>query len=172
MKAIDAIRTALALGDDDVRFIEDMRHAPLTRPTPRGGNHPLWLLGHLAVAEGRLHQIITGQPNPLEHWKPMFDWGTEPTDDPAAYPPFDEVLAAYRRLRRKTLALLDEIGDEGLDRPTKSPPPGLEEPFGTIGQALLTIASHQSFHGGQASVARRSTGKSPFFVPSPALRRF
>lgn len=35
-------------------MIEDMKDAPLTFPTPKGGNHPLWVLGHLAYSEGSL----------------------------------------------------------------------------------------------------------------------
>jgi hypothetical protein len=171
MKTVDAIRLALNLGDGDIRFIEEMRDAPLTRPMP-GGNHPLWLLGHLALAEGRLHQIWLGEPNPLAHWKPLFDWGTEPSDDLSIYPPFDELLTTYRRLRKRTLQLLDGLSDEDFDQLSKSPPPGLEDWFGTVGQTILTIASHQSFHGGQASVARRAGGKQPSFVPSQALRDF
>ena len=171
MKAIDAIRSALSFGDRDIRHIEDMRHSPVTAPGPHGGNHPLWILGHLTVTEGRLRQIVLGEPNPVQHWKPLFDWGSEPIPDVAAYPPFAEVLRTYRELRARNLQLLEEIGEAGLDRPTKAPPPGLEQGFRTIGQAFLTIALHQTFHGGQASAARRASGRKPFFVPSEELRR-
>jgi hypothetical protein len=171
MKAIETIRNALSFGDSAIRHIEDMRTAPVTAPGPHGGNHPLWILGHLTVAEGRLRQIVLKEPNPVENWKPLFDWGTEPISDIAAYPLFDEVLRAYRELRARNLRLLDEIGEEGLDRLTTAPPPGLQQPFRTIGQAFLTIAMHQTFHGGQASAARRASGRKPFFEPSEELRR-
>jgi hypothetical protein len=125
MHAIDAIRAALSFGDMGLRYIEDMRDAPLTRMSSQG-NHPLWVLGHLAVVEGRLRQIILGEANPLERWKPLFDWGSEPRANAAEYPSFDEVLAAYRELRAKNLALLEEVGEAGLDRPTKAPPAGVQ----------------------------------------------
>ena len=67
MKAIDAIRSALKFGDNDIRFIEDMRGSPVTQPCPFRGNHPVWILGHLTVAEGRLRQIVLGEPNPVQH---------------------------------------------------------------------------------------------------------
>lgn len=172
MKATDAIKKALSFGDHGLRVIEGMADAPLHQPGPFGGNHAMWIMGHLAVAEGRLHKILLGEPNPVEHWKPMFDWASTPRTDPSAYPPFAEVLETYRRLRARTLALLDEWGDEGLDRPTKLPPPGLESAFATVGHAILTIGLHQVFHNGQASVTRRSSGKSPVFVPSKELREF
>ncbi len=171
MKAIDAVRTSLNVAEGDLRFFEDMRDTPLTRPIP-DGNHPMWILGHLALAEGRLHQMILGETNPVSHWKPLFDWGTTPSNDPRVYPAFDDVLQTYRKLRSKTLSILDTMSDDDLDRPTPSPPPGLEQWFATVGQTLLTIASHQAFHCGQASVARRASGRSPGFVPSDELRKF
>jgi hypothetical protein len=40
----------------------------------------------------------------------LFDWGSEPIADVAAYPPFEEVLRTYRELRGRNLQLLDETG--------------------------------------------------------------
>ncbi len=172
MKAMDTLRMALGFADQGVRALETMKDAPFVPPGSFGGNHAMWILGHVTVAEGRLHKILFGSPNPVEHWKPLFDWGSEPTTDPSAYPSFDEVLQTYRRLRRKTLAFLDEIGDEGLDQPTKVAPPGLESAFATVGKAIMTIAMHQTFHNGEAAVARRASGQQPVFVPSKELRAF
>ena len=74
----------------------------------------MWIAGHLTVVEGRLQQMLHGTPNPVHHWKPLFDWGSEPVDDPAAYPPFDEVVQKFKELRAQTHAFLDEVGEEGL----------------------------------------------------------
>jgi hypothetical protein len=172
MKAIDAIRIGLKLTDLDLHFFEDMRHAPLTQPMPYGGNHPWWLIGHLTWAEGNVVKIIRGVPNPAERWSQLFMWGTEPALDASTYPPFDELIRTYRELRKQNLALLDEIADAGLDTPTKNPPPGLEKQFGTAGQVFATIAFHQNYHFGQASVTWRAAGKQPSFVPSEALRKW
>jgi uncharacterized damage-inducible protein DinB len=81
-------------------------------------------------------------------------------------------LETYRRLRAKTLAFLDEIGDQGLDEPTKVAPPSLEAPFATVGKAVMTVAMHQMFHTGEAAVARRASGHRPVFIPSKELREF
>jgi len=171
VKAIDAIRMALSFGDGGMRALQDMKGDPLVQPGPWGGNHAMWVAGHLTVAEGRLHKMLLGTPNPVEHWKPLFDWGSEPRTDKAAYPPFEEVLGTYRRLREGTLAFLDEVGEDGLDRPTKLQPPGLSG-FETVGSAVMIIACHQCFHTGEATVARRAGGKQPVFVPSKELRAF
>src|SRR5215204_2060320 len=124
MKAIDAIRMALQFGDHGMKTLEDMADDPFVQPGPWGGNHAMWIAGHITVIEGRLNKVLRGTPNPVEHRKPLFDWGSELKTDRSAYPPFEEVLQTYRRLREGTLAFLDEVGEEGLDRPTKRPIPG------------------------------------------------
>lgn len=172
MKAIETIRYALNFSNQGVQFLESMKDAPLFQPGPFGGNHAMWIAGHLAVVEGRLHKMLLGIANPVEHWKPLFDWGSEPQTNLSAYPPFEEVLQTLRQLRARTMAFLDEVGDAGLDQPTKSQPPGLESAFATVGNAILTIALHQVFHNGEATVSRRASGKQPVFVPTQALRDF
>src|SRR5262245_61428914 len=107
MNAIDVVRNALEMGDKLANtMLEDMRDAPLTQPTARGGNHPLWVIGHLAVAEGHLHRILSGEPSPVEHWSGLFAGGTEPGTDASRYPAFDEVLGNYRQLRAATMKRL------------------------------------------------------------------
>ena len=173
MEAIDAIRMALQSGDNGMKALEDMKADPLVQPGPWGGNHAMWIAGHLAVTEGRLHKILRGTPNPVEHRKPLFDWASEPKTDIAAYPPFEEVLRTFRRLREETLAFLDEVGEAGLDRPPNlPPPPGLGRAFETVGSSIMTIACHQCFHTGEAAVVRRASGRQPAFVPSAELRAF
>src|SRR5512138_3337696 len=76
MKAIDAIRLALGFGDRGMGVLEDMKTDPLVQPGPWGGNHAMWIAGHLTVVEGRLQQMLHGTPNPVHHWKPLFDWGS------------------------------------------------------------------------------------------------
>jgi hypothetical protein len=171
MKALDAIRIALKFSDMGMKRLGEMRDAPLLRPGPWGGNHALWIAGHLAVAEGRLQQMLHGTPNPVREWLPLFDWGSEPVDDLAVYPPFDDVLQTFRRLREQTHAFLDEVGEDGLDRPTKCQPPGLSG-FETVGAAIQTIACHAIGHIGGLSVVRAAGGKQRVFVPSEELRAF
>lgn len=169
MKAMELIQFAMQMADQaTLALIEDMRNAPLTSPTPRGGNHPLWVLGHLTIVEGMIPQLVLGESNPVEHWKEHFWVGTEPTTRADAYPAFDEVLETYRDLRARNLRLLAEIGEGGLDRLTKSPPPGLEEPLKTVGRAFLVCAMHQMNHRGQVADARRAAGRKPMMTPGDA----
>lgn len=162
MNRLDLIRWAMQMTDQGTAaLVEDIRHAPLTQPTSRGGNHPLWVLGHLAFLEGGLRHVLVGEQNPVGHWEPLFATGTQPKTDAGAYPPFDEVLARYRELRASNLRLLDEVGEAGLDRVPKHVPPGFEDAMKTVGQTLLLIALHNMVHYGQVADARRVAGLKP-----------
>ena len=166
MTSIDLIKNALAMGDGGMMMLlEDLRNAPMTFPTPHGGNHPLWVLGHITFVEASVPKVFFGEPHPLAHWGALFAAGAEPKSDPKVYPSFDEVLKAYKNARAKNLKLLDEIGEAGLDRPTKSPPKGLEQPLATFGKTFMTIAMHQMNHRGQLADARRALGRKPIFTP-------
>jgi hypothetical protein len=166
MNAIDLIRWAMQLSDGlTARLVSDMRSTPMTPSTPGAkggdGNHPVWILGHLCVVEGGLPQILFGEPNPVEHWTPLFGIGTQPKSDAGAYPSFDELLGAYRDLRRRNLKLLDEVGEAGLDRAPKQVPPGFEEEMKTFGRTFLVIAMHNMLHVGEIADARRVAGIKP-----------
>ena len=166
MKAIDLIRNARRTCDQAVMMLaEDIRDAPMTQPTPRGGNHPLWVLGHIAFIEGGLPKVLFGEPNPLEQWASLFAPGTEPSAEASTYPPYDEVLRAYRDVRGRNDKTLEQLGEAGLDRPTKAPVRGLEEAMRTAGDAFLLIALHHMGHRGQLADARRAAGRKPIFTP-------
>ncbi|MGC1275219.1 MAG: DinB family protein [Planctomycetaceae bacterium] len=161
MKSRDLIRWALNLTNEGTaRLVDDMRDAPLTAPTA-GGNHPLWTLGHLAFIEGSIPQILFGEPNPVEHWKPLFGTGSEPKSDAGVYPSFDDVLTTYRELRAKNLKRLDELSEADLDRAPRAIPPGFEDAMRTVGQTLLLTSLHNMVHYGQIADARRAAGKKP-----------
>jgi hypothetical protein len=69
MRTKEAIQFALALSNGAVlSAIDKMSDAALTFPTPNRGCHPLWVLGHLAVVEGMIPEVLFGQKNPAEEW--------------------------------------------------------------------------------------------------------
>ena len=159
MQSIDLIRRNLRRSAELALLrIEDMREHGLVYPTPNGGGHTLWVLGHLAYVEGLItRSIMLGEPNPLEHWKEPFD-GADVSNDPEIFPPFDEVLEACRESRRATLALLDSLDEEDLDRPSAKCPEGHEETFGTYRHCFQLVADHWYMHRGQLADARRAVG--------------
>lgn len=163
LEAIKLIRLAIQTSDAWVMsLIDDMAERSLVQPTTDGGNHVLWVLGHLAVAEANLYRMLTGGPHLLEHWRSMFDAGSVPVADAKRYPPFDEVREAYREMHRKNLAILESTDEEMLDSRPIGPLPDVgSEYFASIGHAFVTMAIHQAFHGGQVADARRAAGRPP-----------
>ena len=84
MKSIDVIRDTLDRCDRaTLGLLEDMKDAPLTAPTPAGGNHPHWVLGHLTIVEGRVPQMVLGEKSEVEHLAPLFQPGSQPRSDAA-----------------------------------------------------------------------------------------
>ena len=167
MTRLELIRWAMQMTEQaTAHLVEPLRDAPLTQPCTAGstgsrGNHPLWILGHLCVIEGGIPNILLGEPNPVEHWWPLFGTGSEPKSDASAYPSFDELLRTYRELRAKNIKLLDQIGEEGLDRVPNNVPAGFETMMTTFGQTLLLIAMHNMVHYGQITDVRRVAGLKP-----------
>jgi hypothetical protein len=75
MQSIDLIRENLKHSEEIVLArVEDMRDHCVVFPTPRGGCHTLWVLGHLAYIETLVtRSFMLGETNPLAHWKDLFD---------------------------------------------------------------------------------------------------
>jgi hypothetical protein len=160
MQTLDFIRLSLEQSKEwGLALIVDMKDAPITAPTPNGGNHPLWVLGHVAYSEAELRdQFILGKPNSLGEWKDLFGQGSTPLDDASKYPPFDEVLAKFAEVRADTLKLLATLSDDDLDKPSQAPQEA-QAFFGTIGLCLSAIPLHFVFHAGQVADARRAAGR-------------
>jgi len=145
-------------------LVQDVKGAPLTAPTPRGGNHPLWVVGHLAFAEASMvSQFILGQGSPLAEWEPLFGKGSQPASDAGKYPSMDELLAELEKVRTRTLEVLGSMTDEDLSKPSKAPADRAAL-FGTVGQCFVMISHHMTFHAGQVADARRAMGKTPVFA--------
>jgi hypothetical protein len=166
MQSKDLLKTAIQSSQGMVLpLLEDMKNAPLTFRTPNGGNHPLWVLGHLAYGEGAmLWSLMQGKPNPLAEWKDLFDGGTEPTADAEKYPSFDEVLGRLYELRSQSMDLLDALSEEDLDQPSKNAPEGFEPFFGSYRLCFLMTAMHWMNHRGQAADCRRAVGRRPILA--------
>jgi len=161
MKATDLIRFQLEMSKNlTASLLADMQDAPLTAPTPNGGNHPLWVAGHLAYSEaGLTNGAMFGKDHPLADWKEMFSGGSQPQYDATDYPTLTEILAKWDEVRTNTLKILDSLSDEDLDKPAANPPAGREEAFGTYGKILSIVAMHALMHRGQVADARRAVGR-------------
>ena len=159
MQSIDLIRDNLKKSEDRVlTCVEHMREHCVVFPTRNGGCHTLWVLGHLAYIEALVvHTFILGEGNPLAEWEEVFD-GADPNGETSQYPPFDEVLAKCRQMRASTVALLDSLSEDDLDKVSAKVPEGFEDTFGTCRLCLQYVADHWYMHRGQLADARRAAG--------------
>jgi len=157
MQTKEAIQFALTISNRALlNVIDEMSGAATTFPTPQGGCHPLWVLGHLALVEGMIPAALLGEPNAAADWAPLFGENSEPVADPAAYPTFAEVRAKYVQMRERNLQLLDALSESDLDKPTLAPPKGREQEFATYGRSFLVLALHQMIHRAHVTDARRA----------------
>ena len=163
MKTVDFIKKGLEVSKFlTLGLIDDMKDAPLTQPTVNGGNHPLWVLGHLAYSEANIvNHVILGNENPLIEWKEIFGAGSEPVADAGHYPAWDELRQKFEEVRSHTLSVLGGLSDDDLDQPSKNCPPERESIFGTVGQCFFVLALHPAIHRGQVADARRAAGRKP-----------
>lgn len=76
----------------------------------------------------------------------------------------DRVMARCREARASTLALLDALAEDDLDRVSAKVPAGFESTFGTCRQALQYVADHWYMHRGQLADARRAAGRERMWV--------
>ena len=160
MQTKDAIRFALTVSDNAVMSVVDkMNDAAMTFPTPKGGCHPLWVLGHLTLVEGMVPTVLFGEPNPVADWQKYFGEHTEPVANAGAYPAFAEVRAKYAELRARNLRILDSLTEADLDKPSAAPPKGREREFATFGQSFLVLALHQAMHRSHVTDALRASGR-------------
>jgi uncharacterized damage-inducible protein DinB len=160
MHTKDAIKFALTVSNGAVlSVIDEMSGAATTFPTPNGGCHPLWVLGHLTLVEGMIPAALFGDKNPAAEWQQFFGEGSEPVADAKGYPPYAEVREKYLQLREQNLKLLESLSEADLDKPTKAPPNGREREFATFGQSFLVLALHQTMHRGNVTDARRAAGR-------------
>jgi uncharacterized damage-inducible protein DinB len=160
MRMKEAIQFALGISDRVVvDVIDEMSDAATTFPTPNGGCHPLWVLGHLALVEGMVPAALFGEENPLAEWQQYFGENSEAVADAHAYPPFAEVRQKYLELRARNLKIIESLTEADLDKPTKAPPKGREREFATYGQGFLVLALHQAMHRGNLTDARRAAGR-------------
>ncbi|MEZ6063451.1 MAG: DinB family protein [Planctomycetaceae bacterium] len=164
MNSIDFIRMSLHNSKAWAeKLLGDMSDAPLTQPAPNGGNHPLWLLGHLVRSESDLLDgFILGRPNRFPELE-QFAMTSVPMTDTNGQPTMDELFIKFAAIRAATLAHLDTLDDSDLDQPSHAPKE-LGPAFATIGACFAAMCSHVSFHSGQAADARRAAGRGPLFA--------
>lgn len=115
-----------------------------------------WLVGHLAVT-GDFARKLAGRPAlcPVE-WRALFSPGTQPSHDPAVYPPMDALRNAFRAVYTD-LTDAAPAGLSGLDQPNPFAPG--RAAFPTAGDFLAYLMTgHLAYHLGQLVAWRGAAG--------------
>lgn len=165
MKATELIQVSLQNSRNwAMGLLTDMRDAPTTQPTDRGGNHPLWVLGHLTHSESQLLDVfLLGRENRFPELAPLFGMTSQPTSDPSAYPTMDELLEKNEVIRAAVIEHLAALGDDDLDQRSHAPEEYADF-FGTVGAVFAAMSNHYGFHTGQVADARRAAGRPPLMA--------
>jgi hypothetical protein len=144
------------------KLIEDLHGDDLiATPAGQGGNHALWILGHLAWAEERLIVCFAnGRDHPHPQWEAQFGMGALPVADAGKYPSKDELWDRWRRVRTNTLQTLADFDDAGLAARSFAKD---ADHLATIDNCFMAAVTHTAFHCGQLADIRRALGRKPVF---------
>jgi hypothetical protein len=145
------------------RLLADLADDQLAAEPAPGLNSPLWILGHLAVAnDGALKML--GQPRVCSaEWHRCFTRGTSAADIPLPHPTKTELLSAIERGFEQVTASVRAADPAIFAQPN---PIAVFEgtPIATIGDLLtLMMTGHFGVHLGQLSLGRRLRGLPPMF---------
>lgn len=125
----------------------------LHQPVP-GGQHVLWIVGHLAIADD-CGLVSLGKQRRLTHLDVPFDSKKPIMPDSAGYPSIEETKRAFDSAHEAFIARLQQIEDADLDRATSGPIARFAPNLDTL---LTSHVWHEGFHAGQLALIRRSLG--------------
>jgi uncharacterized damage-inducible protein DinB len=122
-------------------------------------NHALWFAGHMATSDDFFLSLVApDQVRHLPDFQTKFGMGSQPTNDPAAYPTAESVQAVMHERRESLLAALDRMTEDDLSKKT---PDGAPEFLPDVASVFELAVWHEGQHRGQLSVARRALGHKP-----------
>lgn len=122
-------------------------------------NHALWFAGHMATSDNFFLSLIApDKKKDMPEFQTKFGMGSQPTNEPDAYPQPESVLATMRERREALLSTLDGMTDDDLAQKT---PEGAPDFLPDVGSVFEVVIWHEGRHSGQLSVARRALGHKP-----------
>ena len=122
---------------------------------------PLWFAGHMAQLDNFFISLVApDQVRPLPEFPERFGMGSQPTNNPADYPPPESVLAVMRERRGVLLDVLAGLTDDDL---AKKLPVGTPDFLSDVGSVFELAIWHEGQHNGQITITRRAMGYKPLF---------
>lgn len=142
-------------------FFEDIPDSKICYQPIAGGNHALWILGHLACTDEFFLNKIGGKPfNRFESWSGKFFMGSKPSANVSDYPPVSEVKKVLDENRNR---FLDWAGSMTEADALTALPEDFKNFAPDRATMLSTIAWHEGMHTGQLSMIRKALGLAPKF---------
>jgi uncharacterized damage-inducible protein DinB len=164
MRGVDVVRQTLHSTQQLLNwYLSDLSDEDLLVRPVAGANHIAWQMGHLVQSEGHLvrEQLPdAAYPELPAGFAEQHGKTTQAQDPPAGFLPKAAYLELFAQARQATIAVVGQLSDADLDRPTV----GKMAPFApTLGGIFLLVAEHALMHAGQFSVVRRKLGKPVLF---------
>ena len=160
--AKNLLHQAIEMSDWITRsYVQDLTDAQLLVRPATGANHIAWQLGH-AIGSMRGMLVALGQPAPQlpDGFEAAYTRETSDSDDPAKFATKDQYLALLDAMKAASLAAVDAIPENDLDKPG---PESMREYAPTVGSVLMLLGTHLLMHSGQFVPVRRKLGKPPIF---------
>ncbi|MEQ9095290.1 MAG: DinB family protein [Phycisphaerales bacterium] len=131
------------------------------QPPAQGGNHAAWNLGHIAVTDDLVRaQLGGGEPVLPTEWHDMFKGGSECKPGAEGHPSREELLDGLARSRAAVVSWFSGLSESELMEPLSG---GIAQLAADRIMLMGSLASHEAFHAGQISTARRVFGMPPLF---------
>jgi hypothetical protein len=161
--ATNILKTSLDMASSCVNgYLQDLSDEHLLiRPVP-GANHIAWQLGHLTAAEHSLVDMVCpgSMPDLPDGFAERYTKETAKLDDASAFHAKVDYLKLMNEQRAGTLAALEKVSDDDLERPA---PEEIREYSPTVGATFAMLATHWMMHSGQWVIIRRKLGRAPLF---------
>jgi len=163
MSIAEQIKAELQLpGFTTMAYLQDLTDDELFIRPHEKANHIAWQLGHLIMSEHNLNNMVCPDSMPAlpEGFADKHGKDAASSDDKSAFCTKDEYLKAMDEQRAGTVALLDRLSDEELQKPA---PEKLQKLGATVGAVIAAQSAHWMMHAGQWVIVRRQLGKEAVF---------
>ncbi|MCR9118556.1 MAG: DinB family protein [bacterium] len=163
MSSAETIKNVMNLPGHVVNgYLADLSDEDLMRRPHESANHIAWQLGHLITAEHNINNMLVADSAPAlpEGFAEKHSKETAASNDQSAFLTKDEYLKEMQVQREGTMALIDQLDEEALMKPS---PENLQMLGAAVGACLAAHASHWMMHAGQWVIVRRQLGRTPLF---------
>jgi len=140
------------------RNFEGLTHEDSLIGGEPAGNCINWVLGHVVAARSAIFKLAGVNDYSRDQRLDRYGRGTEPLGPDETHIELTVLRTMLDDSQQRLLAVLAGASQEWLDAPI---PEVLRRPplVGNVGNALARLAAHESYHGGQIGLLRRSVGK-------------